>query len=87
MVNNGLDYNKLINQHCQIIDVLSLEADGCEDNADLTSVLRNTGLALSNLGKLRTLQKRESIIEDDDGIDDLIADAKIKAGLLNGKKA
>lgn len=82
-----MDYTKLINQHCEIIDALSVEAESVTEPSELTAVLRNTGLALSNLGKLRTLQKKETIEEDDDGIDDLIATAKEKALALNGKKA
>lgn len=83
----ALDYDKLLEQHCQIVDLLSSEVDRTDDAAELTALLRNTGLALGNINKLRTLRKRDVPEEENDTtIDDLIANARQKAKEINGKK-
>lgn len=83
-----LDYDRLAQLNVAVIDALSGQIEASvigEDSKSLTEALRATGLALSNISKLRTLQKRETVEEEDDGIEDLLKLAKEKAALLHGK--
>jgi uncharacterized protein with von Willebrand factor type A (vWA) domain len=74
-----IDYDSLIEQHCEIINTLSQEAD-TTDEKSLTNMLRNTGLALGNLAKLKTLKKREIPEEEDDNsFDEMMAKAQAQA--------
>ena len=83
-----LDYDRLAQLNVAVIDELSGQIESSvieKDSKSLTEALRATGLALSNISKLRTLQKRETVEEEDDGIEELLKLAKEKAALLHGK--
>ena len=87
-MNENLDYERLARLNMSVIDALSEDVEASlmqSDTKSLTEALRATGLALANIGKLRTLQKRETVVEEDDGIEDLLNTAKEKAAALNGK--
>lgn len=87
-MSENLDYDRLAQLNMRVIDALSDDVEAClmqNDTKSLTDALRASGLALANISKLRTLQKRESGVEEDDGIEELLANAKERAAQLHDK--
>jgi hypothetical protein len=88
MSDENLDYERLARLNVCVIDALSQDVEAClmqNDTKSLTEALRASGLALSNISKLRTLQKRETVEEEDDGVEELLKVAREKAAALHGK--